>query len=305
MNIQELLQEKNKAFTYKNFAPIKQKLDEFLAQDIAPSQTSFNKIVQIGQEGDLNEAQKKLLNELLLSLKPWRKGPFDFFGKLVDAEWQSHIKYSIIEPYLQIENKTVLDVGCNNGYYLFRMLEKNPRKLIGLDPSALFKMQFLLANHWAKSNIEFELLGVENIEDFVSHRKLTVDMVVFLGVLYHRIDPIGCLKQINRSLKKGGEVLLDCFMIDGEEEVSLTPKSTYSQINNIYFIPTVNALKNWLGRANFDDIRVIGTHTTGKDEQRKTKWIDTYSLEDFIDEDTGLTVEGYPRPKRCYIIAKK
>jgi len=38
-------------------------------------------------------------------------------------------------------------------------------------------------------------------------------------------------------------------MIDGEEEMCLTPKDRYSKIPNIYFVPTVSALKNWCHRA--------------------------------------------------------
>ena len=45
---------------------------------------------------------------------------------------------------------------------------------------------------------------------------------------------------------------------------------------------------------------------TELNEQRKTEWIDTQSLEDFLDpNDPQKTVEGYPAPKRVYIKAIK
>jgi tRNA (mo5U34)-methyltransferase len=95
-------------------------------------------------------------------------------------------------------------------------------------------------------------------------------------------------------------------MIDGEDEICLTPLERYSKIPNIYFIPTVNALKNWCYRAGFDTVEVLAVKKTEQEEQRKTEWIDTQSLKDFLDpEDESKTVEGYPAPKRVYIKARK
>ena len=99
---------------------------------------------------------------------------------------------------------------------------------------------------------------------------------------------------------------MDTFMIDGEEEICLTPNDRYSKIPNIYFIPTVNALKNWCFRAGFEEVEVLAVMKTDLNEQRKTEWIDTQSLEDFLDpNDPTKTIEGYPAPKRVYIKARK
>ena len=95
-------------------------------------------------------------------------------------------------------------------------------------------------------------------------------------------------------------------MIDGEEEICLTPKDRYSKIPNIYFVPTISALKNWCHRAGFETVEVLETMKTELNEQRKTEWIDTQSLEDFLDpNDPTKTIEGYPAPKRVYIKAIK
>ena len=114
------------------------------------------------------------------------------------------------------------------------------------------------------------------------------------------------LKSLYKLLNKGGELILDTFMIDGDEEIALTPKERYSKIPNIYFIPTVNALKNWCHRAGFAQVEVLEIKKTDLNEQRKTEWIATQSLEDFLDpNDPNKTVEGYPAPKRVYIKAHK
>jgi tRNA (mo5U34)-methyltransferase len=50
----------------------------------------------------------------------------------------------------------------------------------------------------------------------------------------------------------------------------------------------------------------LGTVVTTADEQRKTDWIESQSLEDFLDpDDSTKTVEGYPAPVRGYVRIKK
>jgi len=233
---------------------------------------------------------------------PWRKGPFQVSNTFIDSEWRSNIKYDLLRPYFDLKDKIVGDIGCNNGYYLFKMMEDNPKRLVGFDPSAIPYCQFKFLDHFIQSDIKFELLGVEHVE-YYEHK---FDILFCLGVLYHRADPIGSLKSLYKGLNFGGELILDTFMIDGEDEICLTPKKRYSKIPNIYFIPTINALKNWCYRAGFEEIEILEIAKTELNEQRRTEWINTQSLNDFLDqEDDSKTVEGYPAPKRVYIKAKK
>ncbi|MFA7085281.1 MAG: tRNA 5-methoxyuridine(34)/uridine 5-oxyacetic acid(34) synthase CmoB, partial [Aliarcobacter sp.] len=229
-------------------------------------------------------------------------GPFKIFDLEIDSEWQSNLKYNLIRPHFNLKDKIVADIGCNNGYYMFRMLEDKPKRLVGFDPSPLTLHQFEFINHFVKSDIIYEMLGVEHLELY-NHK---FDFIFMLGVLYHRADPVGTLKALNKGLNSKGEIIIDTFMIDGEDEICLTPNQRYSKIPNIYFIPTIPALKNWLARAGFENIEVIATVTTTKDEQRATSWSFDESLEDFLDpNDSGKTVEGYPAPKRVYVKARK
>ncbi len=203
---------------------------------------------------------------------------------------------------MNLKDKVVADIGCNNGYYMFRMLEDKPKRLIGFDPSPLTLHQFEFINHFVKSDIVYEMLGVEHLE-FYNHK---FDFIFMLGVLYHRPDPVGTLKSLARGLNSKGEILIDTFMIDGEDEICLTPNKRYSKIPNIYFIPTISALKNWVERAGFENFEVLATTVTTSEEQRKTDWSFDQSLEDFLDpNDNTKTVEGYPAPKRVYVKARK
>lgn len=302
MDLNEYRKQKAKCVTWKNIQPIYQAVQNAKSIQKENIELVLEDWVSIGKRSDLNDQEYELLLEACKKLIPWRKGPFRLFDLEIDTEWQSNIKYNLIRPYFDLKDKIVGDIGCNNGYYMFRMLEDKPKKLVGFDPSPLTMLQFDFLNHFAKTPIVYEQLGVEHLE-FFEHK---FDFIFMLGVLYHRPDPIGTLKLLRNALNKDGEILIDTFMIDGEDEVCLTPKERYSKIPNIFFIPTISALKNWVHRAGFVHIEILETTVTTTDEQRKTQWSFDQSLEDFLDpNDPSKTVEGYPAPKRVYLKAKK
>ncbi|EOJ0198431.1 tRNA 5-methoxyuridine(34)/uridine 5-oxyacetic acid(34) synthase CmoB [Campylobacter jejuni] len=249
-----------------------------------------------------NSQAKDEILAIAKELKPWRKGPFKIDDLFIDTEWQSFIKFNILKPFMnEISQKCVADIGCNNGYYMFKMLEFNPAKLIGFDPSIKYRLQFELINALAKTPIKYELLGVEDLPSY----GLKFDVIFCLGVIYHRSDPIKMLKDLKAGLNKNGVVFLDTMYIEDEREIALVPNKTYSKISNIYFVPSISALKNWCERAGFKEFEVLATKKTDENEQRKTEWIDSFSLENFLDpKDKNLTIEGYEAPKRIYIRIK-
>lgn len=296
MDLNEVRSERQKWMTWKNIAPLREALN--LLPEINSSVELGNTVTLATQESvDLEELEK-----IARSMMPWRKGPFDLFGLFIDTEWRSDLKYNFLRPHFNLFGKKVADIGCNNGYYMFRFLEDSPAKVVGFDPSALFKCQFDLINHYVKSDIVYELLGVEHLPFYEEK----FDVIFCLGVLYHRSDPVAMIKSLAQGLAEGGEIYLDTFIIDGEEPYALCPEGSYSKITNVYFVPTLKALENWCLRAGFSSFEVLGTVVTTSDEQRRTDWIESHSLEDFLDPaDNTKTVEGYPAPKRGYVRIKK
>ncbi|MBU1643301.1 tRNA 5-methoxyuridine(34)/uridine 5-oxyacetic acid(34) synthase CmoB [bacterium] len=292
MDLNALRQEREKWMTWKNIRPLREALAALPRIDAVLS-LGDTVALQTKEPVDLEQ-----IEHVARMMMPWRKGPFDLFGLFIDTEWQSFMKYNLLRPHFNLAKKRVADIGCNNGYYLFRMQEDKPASLVGFDPSALYKTQFDFINHFAKTDIRYELLGVEHLPFYEEK----FDTIFCLGVLYHRSDPVAMLKQLFQGLDDTGEVYLDTFMIDGDEEMALCPKGSYSKIPNIYFVPTIPALKNWCLRAGFSTFDVLETSVTTPDEQRKTEWIEGQSLEDFLDpQDETKTVEGYSAPKRVYV----
>ncbi|PAF52345.1 tRNA 5-methoxyuridine(34)/uridine 5-oxyacetic acid(34) synthase CmoB [Helicobacter sp. 13S00477-4] len=258
--------------------------------------------IRVNFENLLDKEALDLLEEIAIGLKPWRKGPFYLGDLFIDTEWRSYIKWELIAPFVQLEGKDVVDIGCNNGYYLFEMAKMNPKSLLGFDPSIFYKMQFDFINTFLKQNITYESLGVEDIR----HYPKKFDVIFCLGVLYHRSDPIAGLKSLFAGLNEGGELILDTLIIDSKDEVALCPKKTYAKMSNVYFIPSISTLLGWGERVGFREMQILGQQETTIYEQRKTKWIDGLSLESFLDvEDMSKTIEGYPAPKRAYFKFKR
>ena len=90
--------------------------------DIAPSSIDLANGVVIGQPSDASPTMIGSLEDTLRALIPWRKGPFDVFGIHIDTEWRSDWKWQRVLPHLSpLTGRTVLDVGCGNGYHTLRI----------------------------------------------------------------------------------------------------------------------------------------------------------------------------------------
>lgn len=303
--LESLREKRNLALTYKNIIPLReslQRLQNLSPQSLEQKSIDCGDFIRINLP-NLSPKDKNIIEEIAKDLIPWRKGPFCVGDLTIQSEWDSAIKYNLIAPYLDLENKILGDVGCNNGYYMFRALAKNPQKIIGFDPMPLCKLQFDFISHFvSEKSLLFELLGIEDLPFYPQK----FDVMLCLGVLYHRKDPLGAIKIIFDLLKPKGEAVFDSLIIEREEEIALCPKGSYAKMSNVYFIPTLRTFKNWLTRCGFRDIMLISTLKTTPKEQRKTMWGTQESLEDFLNpKDSSLTLEGYPAPVRAYIKAKK
>jgi len=254
-------------------------------------------------DNDCDAETRVQLHKALMGLSPWRKGPFDVFGVHVDTEWRSDWKWSRVSPHLDLKGKRVLDVGCGNGYYQWRMLGAGADSVIGVDPNWLFFCQFQAIQRYLPDlpawHLPFALEDLPaNLEGF--------DTVFSMGVLYHRRSPIDHLLALKDCLVKGGELVLETLVVEGDGQQVLVPEDRYAQMRNVWFVPSVPALELWLRRAGFVDVRCVDVSITTVEEQRGTDWMRFQSLSDYLDPaDHSRTVEGLPAPMRAVIVARK
>ena len=259
--------------------------------------------VKIGSPDELSEQERVKVYKAMRDFMPWRKGPFEVFGIEIDAEWRSERKWNRVMPELpDLQGKIVADIGCNNGYYMFRMARYNPKLVIGFEPYLQHYYAFKTLNGFAGcGNLVCELLGVEHISLF----KNSFDVVFLMGILYHRTSPVDVLRQIRTAMQPGGVLLVESQGIPGKEPWALFPEHRYAKVPGTYFVPTEACLANWLSRAGFTGVRIFLSHPMTDKEQRRTDWMDFESYSDFIDRaNPGLTVEGYPAPIRVFARAE-
>lgn len=269
----------------------------------SPSSIDISTTVRAGERSDINDGEYKRIENLLKKFKPWRKGPYHIHGLHIDTEWRSDFKWDRLAPHISdLSNRYVLDIGCGSGYHLWRMRGAGAKFVVGVDPTQLFLTQFQAVQHFVQDdNVNLLPLGVEQLPELNAF-----DTVFAMGVLYHRRSPIDFIYQLKAQLAPGGELVLETLVVDGDENTVLVPGERYAKMRNVWFLPSCDAMCNWLERCGFKNIRVVNTDITALDEQRKTEWIDTESLQDFLDpNDASKTIEGYPAPKRAIFIANK
>lgn len=294
------------------------RLNRYTHGDLAQWQETVNSLPSItGNRLELNQQvvsvlapsspDHELLVELrrrLMDLHPWRKGPFNIHGVEIDAEWHSDKKWLRLESKISpLKNRVVLDIGCGNGYYGWRMLGAGAKIVVGIEPFLKNVIQYFALNKYLGPSPFYVLpLGIEDMPEELG----IFDTVFSMGVFYHRRSPFDHLIRLKSFLKTGGELVLETLVIDGDENTVLVPEGRYAKMRNVWFLPTVPTLEAWLKRAGYQDISCIDISTTTSEEQRRTDWMTFESLADFLDPlNSSLTIEGLPAPKRAIITAKK
>ncbi|WP_210397406.1 tRNA 5-methoxyuridine(34)/uridine 5-oxyacetic acid(34) synthase CmoB [Motiliproteus sediminis] len=260
--------------------------------------------VTIDSTESLSAEQAQQLEASYRALMPWRKGPFRVFGLEIDTEWRSDFKWDRLAPHISdLRHRRVLDIGCGSGYHCWRMHAAGAREVIGIDPSLKFLIQFRsLKRYIGDTPVELLPLGIEELP-----RPMRVfDTVFSMGVFYHRKSPIDHLLELQDLLRPGGELVLETLVVDGDQHTVLLPGERYAQMRNVWFLPSVAALCQWLERVGYVNVRCVDVNQTSPDEQRSTDWMRFHSLSDFLDPaDPQLTVEGYPAPKRAIVLAER
>ena len=270
---------------------------------LTPSTRNLQDEVRIGQRGDISQEKYAELEQLLRQLHPWRKGPFHLFGLHIDTEWRSDWKWDRLKDGIApLDGRTVLDVGCGNGYYGWRMVGNGAKLVIGLDPHLLYVAQYQAIRHFLLPDLPAYVLplGIEALPPKLA----AFDTVFSMGVLYHRRQPLAHLQTLRDALRSGGELVLETLIIEGEAGEVLQPDGRYAKMRNVWSIPSVPTLLKWLRDCGFQQIKLLDVTPTTVEEQRSTAWMTFQSLPDFLNpNDKSRTVEGYSAPIRAIVTA--
>jgi tRNA (mo5U34)-methyltransferase len=112
-----------------------------------------------------------------------------------------------------VRGKSVLDIGCNAGFYSIEMKLRGAARVLGIDSDERYLDQARLASQTLGHQIEFALLDVYD----VGALREKFDLVIFMGVLYHLRHPLLALDLIHEHV--AGDMLLFQSMQRGSKQV--------------------------------------------------------------------------------------
>jgi tRNA (mo5U34)-methyltransferase len=132
--------------------------------------------------------------------------PDHFLGDFPNVKWR-HIAPAIPED---LSGATVLDVGCNAGFYSIEMKRRGAARVLGIDVDDRYLQQARFAAEVLELDIEFEKRSVYHVDEIPGQ----FDYVFFMGVLYHLRYPMFALDKV--VTKVGGRLIFQT-MVRGSE----------------------------------------------------------------------------------------
>lgn len=169
-----------------------------------------------------------------------------------------------------LSGKTLLDVGCNAGFYAFEARRRGASRVLGVDGQRQHVRQGLFVRKVLGLEVEFRRLNVYELSPRTVGQ---FDITLALGLLYHLKHPILALENLYQVTK---EILVietaimppertpESFVHPlGDKQMLLhtlalveNPIDAKEQVFN-WFLPGVEALKALLRTTGFDEVEVV------------------------------------------------
>lgn len=141
------------------------------------------------------------LKEQIARLGPWfqnlriggvQTAPEHFLGDYPSFKWQG-FKHVVSED---LEGRSVLDVGCNAGFYAMEMKRRKAGRVLGIDSDPHYLRQAQFAAEHENLDIEYRQMSVYEVPKL----KERFDLVIFMGVLYHLRHPLLALDLLHEHV---------------------------------------------------------------------------------------------------------
>lgn len=152
------------------------------------------------------------------ALGPWfhnldllgvRTAPNHFLGDYPAVKWQG-FAHAVPED---LTGWSVLDIGCNAGFYALEMKRRGAARVVGIDDHDTYLAQARFAVEVTGADIEIRKLSVYDVAALGER----FDLVLFMGVLYHLRHPLLALDLVHEHVAK--DLMIFQSMLRGSEEV--------------------------------------------------------------------------------------
>lgn len=158
------------------------------------------------------------IRERVADLGPWfhnldlngvKTAPSHFLGDYPQVKWR---RFSDAIP-ADLTGRSVLDIGCNAGFYSLEMKRRGASRVLGIDSDDEYLRQARFAAEVTGAEIEFRKLSVYDVAALGER----FDIVLFMGVLYHLRHPLLALDLIHEHAAR--DMLVFQSMQRGSGEV--------------------------------------------------------------------------------------
>jgi tRNA (mo5U34)-methyltransferase len=204
-----------------------------------------------------------------LDLNGVRTAPAHFLGDYPAVKWQ---RFAHALPS-DLTGKSVLDIGCNAGFYSVEMKRRGAARVLGIDSDQEYLDQARFAAEVNELDIEFQRLSVYELGAL----REKFDLVLFMGVLYHLRHPLLALDLIHEHV--AGDMLIFQSMQRGSA-VAADVAADYEFWDETPF-----------DRPEFPKMHFI-EHRYAKDPTNW--WIPNRSCAEAMLRSAGFTIEAHP-----------
>lgn len=148
-----------------------------------------------------------------LDLGGVRTAPDHFLGDYPQIKWQ-HFSAALPED---LSGKSVLDVGCNGGFYSIQMKRRGAYRVVAIDTDEQYLAQARFAAKVSNAEIEFRNLSVYQVAEL----REQFDLVLFMGVLYHLRYPLLALDLLHEHVAR--DLLVAQSLLRGSKKSMNSP----------------------------------------------------------------------------------
>ena len=142
-----------------------------------------------------------------LKLRGVETAPDHFLGDYPTVKW-SRFSHAIPSD---LRGKTVLDIGCNAGFYSIEMKRRGAERVVGIDTEPMYLEQARFAAEVSGVEIEFRQMSIYEVAALGER----FDLVLFMGVLYHLRHPLLALDLLREHVV--GSTLIFQSMLRGSD----------------------------------------------------------------------------------------
>lgn len=226
----------------------------------------------------MDRSETDALHAQIRELAPWfhnlhlpdgtQTAPDHYLGDFPRFKWQE------IAPFVaqDLTGKSVLDIGCNAGYYSFELARRGARVTgIDVDPHYLMQAQWAARQYGLEERVEFRRAQIYDL----AQEEQSYDLVLFMGVFYHLRYPLLALDLVAQKVR-------ECMIF---QTMTMPGQEVFDQLDHRINERDALLEPGWPKMA-FIEHRLAGDPTNW--------WIPNHAGVEALLRSAGLRITGYP-----------